>query len=160
MSAYTVAPLEERDLAEAAGIEKLCFSHPWSEETLRSEFGSPYNWFFGAHADEKLIGYCGMQAVAGEGSVFNVAVLPEYRRQGVGESLVIELLRKSKELGLDQLLLEVRPSNLKAIWLYEKCGFVFFGLRKNYYTDPPENAIIMRLAFNGTQMYEDDDDDD
>lgn len=159
MSGYVITPLGERDLPEAALIEKLCFPHPWGEGTLHNELLSPYNSFFGAHADGKLVGYCGMQAVAGEGSVFNVAVLPEYRRQGVGESLVIELLRKAKELNLSQLLLEVRPSNLKAIWLYEKCGFVFFGLRKDYYTDPPENAIIMRLAFNGTQMYEDEDDD-
>lgn len=160
MSDYAVTPLEERDLPEAAEIEKLCFSHPWSEGTLHNELLSPFNSFFGAHADGKLVGYCGMQAVAGAGSVFNVAVLPEYRRQGVGESLVIKLLRKARELGLSELLLEVRPSNLKAIWLYEKCGFVFSGLRKNYYTDPPENAILMRLAFNGTQMYEDDEEDD
>ena len=95
------------------------------------------------------------QTVAGETSIFNIGVLPDCRRKGVGKALAERFIAEVRPK-TDVIFLEVRSSNLPAINLYEKMGFVFCGLRKNYYTNPTENALLMRLAFDGTQEYEDE----
>ena len=146
--------ISEKDIPAVAEIEKSCFSAPWSEETLISELKNPLNLFFGIFEDGKLCGYIGGQTVAGETSIFNVGVLPEFRRRGFGKALVEHFIAEVKP-NTDVIFLEVRPRNLAAIGLYEKEGFVFCGIRKDYYTNPKEDAILMRLAFDGTQECED-----
>lgn len=156
---FEVVKLTEKDAFSASEIEKLCFSHPWSEATLTSEMKSQYSDFFGAFDGEKLAGYIGGRTIAGETEIFNVAVSPEYRRKGIGKKLIERFIEASREKETDVIFLEVRASNLPAINLYEGAGFVFCGIRKDYYDDPKENAILMRLAFDGTMEYEEWDDD-
>ena len=148
--------LSAADAAAAENIEKACFSNPWSEATLAAELSNPLNDFFGAFDEGGgLCGYIGGQTVAKETCVFNIGVLLQCRRKGVAKALaerfIAEVMPKT-----DVIFLEVRSSNLPAISLYEKVGFVFCGIRKNYYTNPTENALLMRLAFDGTQEYEDE----
>ena len=152
---FELRELSAADIPSAAGIENACFSSPWSEKTLLSELQNPLNKFFGAFTENTLAGYIGFQTVLEETSVFNVAVLPEFRRNGIGKALVEKLIDEAKKSGSKVVFLEVRAGNLPAINLYEKEGFVFFGLRKNYYENPKENALILRLAFDGSQENED-----
>ena len=152
---FELRELSAADIPSAAGIENVCFSSPWSEKTLLSELQNPLNKFFGAFFENTLAGYIGFQTVVDETSVFNVAVLPEFRRNGMGKALVEKLIDEAKKSGSKVVFLEVRAGNLPAINLYEKEGFVFFGLRKNYYENPKENALILRLAFDGSQENED-----
>ena len=97
----------------------------------------------------------GGRTVAGETEIFNVAVAPKFRRNGVGKSLLERFIAAVREKESAVIFLEVRASNLPAMGLYEKEGFVFCGIRKDYYDDPKENALLMRLAFDGTQETED-----
>lgn len=147
--------LSEADAKAASEIEGACFSKPWSEETLATELKNPLNDFFGVFEGERLLGYIGMQSVSGETSVFNAAVLKEYRRKGFGEALVRQLVEEAEKRGSETVFLEVRSGNLPAISLYEKLGFVFCGLRKNYYSDPTENAFLMKRVLKGEQETED-----
>ena len=100
------------------------------------------------------------KSVTGETEIFNVAVSPEFRRKGIGKALIEKFIKTVREKDTQVIFLEVRTSTLSAISLYEKTGFVFCGIRKDYYTDPKENAILMRLAFDGTQEFEDWDDEE
>ena len=91
----------------------------------------------------RVVGYMGLQILSGEGYVTNIAVLPEYRRQGIAQSL-IESCAQNK---MDFITLEVRKSNLPAIKLYEKAGFENMGIRPRFYTEPEEDAVIMTRYF-------------
>ena len=93
--------------------------------------------------DGLIAGYCGCYGVAGEGYIYNVAVGKNYRRQGIGFRLLQDLIEAAKSRGIESLTLEVRKSNLPAIKLYKKLGFVEAGIRKDFYTKPLEDAIIM-----------------
>ena len=157
---FEIKRLSEENAAAGAEIEKLCFSHPWSEATVCSEIKSGFSDFFGAFEEEKLAGYIGGRTIAGETEIFNVAVSPEFRRKGIAKALIEKFIETVREKETQVIFLEVRTSNLSAISLYEKSGFVFCGIRKDYYTDPKENALLMRLAFDGTQEYEDWDDEE
>ncbi|MBE6881832.1 MAG: ribosomal protein S18-alanine N-acetyltransferase [Oscillospiraceae bacterium] len=150
----------EKDVCNMAKAEKSCFSHPWSENALLGEIKSSFSDFFGAFCEDEFAGYIGGRTVAGETEIFNVAVLPEFRRKGIGKALIEEFIKTAIEKETRVIFLEVRTSNLPAINLYEKCGFVFCGIRKDYYDDPKENAILMRLAFDGTQEYEEWEDEE
>ncbi len=140
-----------------AEIEKVCFSHPWSEATLKSEMSDEHAHFFGAYFNGDLAGYIGGRTLFGETEIFNVAVLPEFRRKGLAKALIDRFIEEARAKETEKIFLEVRTSNLPAINLYEKEGFVFCGIRKNYYQDPTENAILMHIAYDGTMEYEDDD---
>lgn len=157
---FEIKRLSEENSAAASKIEKRCFSNPWSEATLSSEMKSPFSDFFGAFCEDEIAGYIGGRTITGETEIFNVAVLPEFRRKGIAKALIEKFIDAVREKSTDVIFLEVRASNLAAISLYEKAGFVFCGLRKDYYTNPKENALLMRLAFDGTQEYEDWDDDE
>ena len=143
-----IAPLEKKHLSEVAELEAICFNDPWSEAALLESLEASYSHFYVYTEDEKVMGYMGLYAVAGEGSVTNVAVFPEYRGQGVGHALVENAIAVGKELGLEYITLEVRESNLTAQRLYEKCGFERVGVRKNFYTSPKEDAVIMNYFYN------------
>lgn len=157
---FEIKKLSEDSAFSVSEIEKICFSHPWSEATVKAEIKSSFADFFGVFEGEKLCGYIGGRTIAGETEIFNVAVLPEYRRKGLGKKLIEKFIEAVREKETEVIFLEVRTSNLGAISLYESAGFVFCGIRKDYYDDPKENALLMRLAFDGTQEYEEWDDDD
>ncbi len=140
--------MEPSNLSEAAELEKLCFSAPWTVGMLLGELKNPLSHYIAAVGDDGfLIGYAGMQSVLDEGYIANIAVHPEYRRKGVACSLINELISYSLEHGLSFITLEVRESNLPAISLYEKYGFEKVGRRKNYYRLPTEDAILMTRIF-------------
>ena len=134
-------------LDEVAAIENDCFSHPWSRRILESELQNETSRFLVAVEDGKVIGYIGMSAVIDEGYLFNAAVDSHYRKKGVGSALVRELVTWCQKHDFAFLTLEVRESNAPAIALYSRFGFVRVGERKNYYSDPAENALLMTKYF-------------
>ena len=136
--------MDETHISAVAEMEKLCFSDPWSVNSITSELNNPLSLWLVAMDEDKLVGYVGSQSVLGWSDMMNLAVLPDYRRQGVGEGLVKELIEKLQEQKNTCLTLEVRSSNAPAIGLYEKMGFVQVGKRPNYYRNPKEDALIMR----------------
>lgn len=139
----TVVPMAERHLAALAEIEKTCFHAPWSEKMLREELGKGI--FLVAERDGQAVGYVGCQTVLDEGYITNVAVSPDCRRQGIGRALIEELAQRARAQGLSFVTLEARASNASAIALYEGAGFDRVGMRKNFYTAPSEDAVLMTL---------------
>ncbi len=135
------------DVPQIAELEKICFTLPWSEKSFRDEMANRLAIYFTAKDNGKCVGYAGFWNVSGEGDVTNVAVLPEYRRRGVGSSLVAEMIKTAEKLKLEMLTLEVRKSNTAAQRLYEKFGFEILGERKRYYSDNGEDAYIMTRTF-------------
>ena len=139
----TVVPMEERHLAALAEIEKACFHAPWSTDMLREELGKGI--FLVAEQDGAAVGYVGCQTVLDEGYITNVAVSPACRRQGIGRALVRALVSHARSQGLTFVTLEARASNAPAIALYESAGFRRVGVRRNFYTAPTEDAVLMTL---------------
>lgn len=124
-------------------IETECFSHPWSKQSLEEELNNETSLFLVAKEENEVIGYIGMSIVIDEGYIFNVAVRESYRNKGVATALINELVTYGKKNNFSFITLEVRESNLPAISLYSKFGFIKAGERKNYYSNPKENAILM-----------------
>jgi len=136
--------MNETHVLQIAELEKLCFSDPWSETSIASELNNKLSLWMVAVDDEKVIGYVGSQTVLGETDMMNIAVHPDYRKQGIGTALIVGLIDALELRGSHSLMLEVRSSNTPAISVYEKLGFVEVGRRKNYYRNPKEDALIMR----------------
>lgn len=139
----TIVPMAERHLAALAEIEKACFHAPWSESMLREELGK--GLFLVAERDGQAVGYVGCQTVLDEGYITNVAVSPDCRRQGIGRALIAALVSRARAQDLAFVTLEARASNAPAIALYEGAGFGRVGARKNFYTAPTEDAVLMTL---------------
>ncbi len=129
---------------QVADLENLCFSDPWDEASVASELTNELSYWLVAVDGGQVVGYVGSQTVLGETDMMNIAVHPDHRRQGVAETLVDALVAGLRQRGSHCLTLEVRESNLAAQRLYEKLGFQQVGLRKNYYRNPKENALILR----------------
>lgn len=135
----------EKDAELIAEIERHCFSTPWTAEQVKSSDDSTV--FFLAKVNERVVGYGGMYTVLDEGYVTNIGVIPEFRRQGIGAKIVNKLIDFSKEKALSFLSLEVRVSNIAAVELYKSFDFKEVGKRKNFYTSPKEDALIMTRYF-------------
>ena len=145
---YTIVPMDRGHISQMAELERQCFSAPWSEEMLAEELYNPQASFIVAQrGDGEVLGYAGLHVVLDEGYVANVAVRPDCRQQGIASALLGVFLRFARANGLAFLTLEVRASNDPAIQLYMKHGFTQVGRRKNYYTKPDEDAILMTLEF-------------
>lgn len=143
---FTVAFMKEEDIPEVAHLEEICFSEPWSKNAI-SESMSAGTLFFVAKQDGKVCGYIGISIIAGEGYITNIAVFPEYRSKGIGTALLKRVISLKDEMELDFVSLEVRSSNKAAISIYEKSEFKVEGLRKGFYRNPTEDAIIMTRRF-------------
>ena len=139
-----IVVMQERHLAALAEIERACFHAPWSENMLREELGKGI--FLVAEQDGRTAGYVGCQTVLDEGYITNVAVSPDFRRQGIARALIAELTAKAGENKLAFVTLEVRESNAPAIALYTGAGFAPVGKRKNFYSNPTENAVLMTIS--------------
>ena len=137
-----IVRLGREHISSVAQIEKLCFSDPWSESALETLLDGDHVCLV-ALVDGVVAGYVGMYFVLDEGNVINVAVHPLYRRQGLARTLLRELLTISVDLGLAVLFLEVRESNESARALYVSEGWEYLGKRKNYYSHPIEDAVLM-----------------
>ncbi|MBR4953335.1 MAG: ribosomal protein S18-alanine N-acetyltransferase [Oscillospiraceae bacterium] len=139
--------LTEAHIPQMVELEKICFSLPWTADMIRSELNNPSCLYLAAVDGDTLVGYIGVQTVLDEGYINNVAVRPEYRRQGIAAALISLLVEQARAIGLAFMTLEVRESNAPAISLYEKLGFTTVGRRKNYYEKPREDAILMTIFF-------------
>lgn len=138
--------MTQADVPVVAALEKKCFSMPWSEkaylETLANE-NALYLVAESGGAEKRIVGMCGVLDILGEGDISNVAVEEDFRRQGIAKKLLQELLIQGESRGIDAFTLEVRATNKEAICLYEKFGFISEGVRKNFYENPKEDALIM-----------------
>lgn len=133
-------------VAQVAEIEKLCFHDPWSEKSIAGELENKLSLWLVAMEDGRVAGYVGSQTVMGWTDMMNIAVHPDYGRKGIAEALVQALMEMLKEQGSECLTLEVRASNEPAKTLYAKLGFVEVGRRPNYYRNPKEDALILRIS--------------
>ena len=136
--------MNESHVEQIADLEKQCFSDPWSANSILSELRNDLSLWIVAIDGERVVGYVGSQSVMGWSDMMNLAVSEEYRRQGIAEKLVNALISALRDRNNTCLTLEVRVSNLPAISLYEKMGFVCVGKRSNYYRNPKEDALILR----------------
>lgn len=139
-----IREMKSEDVASIAQLETICFSDPWSETSIASELQNRLSYWLVAEIDGNVAGYVGSQSVLDGADMMNLAVAPEYRRQGIAEALVFALVDHLRQKKVIALLLEVRSSNQPAISLYEKLGFVQVGRRPNYYRHPREDALILR----------------
>lgn len=146
---YKLVPMDRSHLGQIAQLERECFSSPWSEEMLAQElYNDNASYVVAQGEDGTVLGYAGLQVVLDEGYIDNVAVRPDCRRQGIASAL-LGAFERFAQAHLAFLTLEVRASNTPAIALYEAHGFVREGVRKNYYTNPREDAVIMTRRFEG-----------
>ena len=139
-----IVKMNEGHVKAVAELEKICFSDPWSENSVASELKNKLALWLVAEEEGRVAGYIGSQTCGDESDVMNVAVHPDFRRRGIAEALVNGLVEELKAIESHCLTLEVRASNVPAISLYEKLGFAEVGRRKNYYRNPREDALIMR----------------
>ena len=141
---YHISEAREELLPQLQQIEQRSFSVPWTEAMLRLQLDPNSHVFLTAETGSGLVaGYVGMMYVLDEGYISNVAVAPEYRRQGVADGLLDALEARARALRLSFLTLEVRAGNAPAIALYQKHGFSVVGRRPNYYEKPREDALLM-----------------
>lgn len=132
------------DLDDIMEVERLSFTLPWSREAFYRELtDNPYAYYIVADIDGKAIGYGGVWIVVDEAHITNIAVRPEYRGKKIGETLLKQLQNLAREKGAKTMTLEVRVSNHVAQNLYRKLGFLNGGIRKGYYTDNFEDALVM-----------------
>jgi len=143
-------------------IENLSFTIPWTKNAFIEELtGNTFAVYISAMLDGKIVGYAGMWKVIDEGHITNIAVHPEFRGNKIGSALLEELLAIAEKDDVDSLTLEVRRSNVVAQKLYSKYGFVVEGMRKGYYADNGEDALIMwkkgrssKLAVDSLEPFE------
>jgi ribosomal-protein-alanine N-acetyltransferase len=140
--------MELDDIDIIVELERLCFTLPWSRQSFIGELTqNKYAYYLVGLWEGRVVAYGGIWIVANEGHITNVAVHPEFRGRGIGEELMRGLLSLALEQNAESVSLEVRPSNTVAKSLYKKLGFAEVGLRKGYYFDNGEDAIIMRYDF-------------
>ncbi|WP_318506160.1 ribosomal protein S18-alanine N-acetyltransferase [Bacillus sp. T3] len=136
--------MELKDIEDVLKIEHECFTAPWSEEAFINELThNRFAVYIVIEDGERVIGYCGVWVIVDEAHVTNIAILPEYRGKKLGEALLTKVIEVTKKLGAEKMTLEVRVSNNIAQGLYRKLGFKDGAIRKGYYTDNQEDALVM-----------------
>ena len=148
MNNINIVPMTADHLDALEQLERTCFSRPWSRKMLAEELDNECAAFLVAEdaATGEAVGYAGLLVAADEGYITNVAVSPDFRRQGIARALIAELTAKAGENKLAFVTLEVRESNAPAIALYTGAGFAPVGKRKNFYSNPTENAVLMTIS--------------
>ena len=131
------------DVDGVAAVEAATFPTPWSRDAFASEMKNVAARYLVAEKDGKVIGYAGAWVILDESHITNIAVLKDERGQGIGRQLTHGLLQYLSNLGADYATLEVRKSNEVAQNLYKSLGFIKLGVRKRYYEDNGEDALIM-----------------
>ncbi len=146
---FFIRRMKADDLPDVRTIEALAFSNPWSESTFRGEIQNTQISFpmvVVQRPGERVVGYIIFWQIGEDVQVNNIAVHPDLRGKGIGEALMRYAIAKVRERGATFMTLEVRVSNAAAVTLYKKLGFEVLGLRKNYYTNPDEDAYLMGLV--------------
>ena len=149
-----IVNLSINNIPAVAELEKECFVHPWSEESIRDYFGNPDAHFFVATENSEnsadvseVVGYIGSYIICDEAYITNVAVKKASRQHGIGTALLEKCMDCAENSGATFISLEVRLSNAPAVSLYKKAGFESAGVRPSFYRDPTEDAIIMTKYF-------------
>ncbi|MBP3348706.1 MAG: ribosomal protein S18-alanine N-acetyltransferase [Clostridia bacterium] len=133
------------DLKAMHRVESECFAAPWSYEAFEENFYNPFSIYTLAESDDEVVGFGGMQVIFDEAHIMNIAVLPSHRRQGLASDLLKLMIDEARARKAVIMFLEVRASNVPAQTLYKKFGFEPMGVRKQYYSDNNEDAVIMTL---------------
>ena len=144
----TLREMMVEDLGQVMEIEEDLFAVPWTREGFFTFLTRKDTMFLVVEEKGRILAYCGLLMVLDEGDVLNVAVRRDRQREGIGNFLMESLIRLAGQQGVDVIHLEVRSGNETAIRLYERSGFVRDGVRRNYYTDPTEDAVLMTRGGN------------
>ncbi|MDA8229280.1 MAG: ribosomal protein S18-alanine N-acetyltransferase [Desulfitobacterium hafniense] len=141
-----VRPMKIEDIDAIITIERASFPTPWSPHAFTTELrDNEYARYYCLEVNGRIIGYMGLWFILEEGHITNIAIAPEYRGAGWGEFLLRTVMDKMAAEGMERMTLEVRVSNMVAQKVYERVGFVKMGVRKKYYMDNQEDALIMWL---------------
>jgi ribosomal-protein-alanine N-acetyltransferase len=144
MDDFIIRSADKNDVKPLADMDKICFNLPWSEKSFFEEIiRNKIARYVIAEVAGKVVGYAGIWMVLDEGHITNVAVHPEFRRQGIAKAMFASLFEISQSAGIKVYTLEVRASDESAISLYRYLGFIEYGIRKNYYHDNNEDAVLM-----------------
>lgn len=141
-------PMQDADLADVLALEQRVYPHPWSMANFVDSLNSQYQAWVLRERDSTLLGYFLLMAIVDEAHLLNVAVAAERQGQGLGHLLLNQAVACARGLGMESVLLEVRPSNTRALHIYERYGFQQIGRRKGYYPaadQQREDAIVMRF---------------
>ncbi|MBQ7796125.1 MAG: ribosomal protein S18-alanine N-acetyltransferase [Lachnospiraceae bacterium] len=138
--------MTEADVAQVTALEQECFSDAWSEKLVSDLMGSSYDevWVL-EEPDKGIVGYINIRFLAGEGELMRIAVKKDCRGRGYSKKLMDRMMESARESDAPELTLEVRAGNEPAIGLYQSYGFVSEAVRKGYYHNPTEDALIMWL---------------
>ena len=143
---FYLRKMEEGDLPYILEIENVSFPNPWREMTFKGEiYNQPISYPFVIiyKPQKKVIGYLVFWQIKEQMQINNIAIHPDYRRMGIAEAVLQQVLSEIRMGGTKYVTLEVRPSNIAARTLYNKLGFDILGIKENYYHDPPEPALVM-----------------
>lgn len=140
----TFRKMEEKDINQIVKIENESFTTPWSRESFENELSkNSFALYTVLEDEEEVFGYCGVWIIVDEAHITNIALLPKYRGKKLGEALLRNVMDIARDKGARTMTLEVRVTNEIAQSLYRKLGFQNGGIRKNYYTDNQEDALVM-----------------
>ncbi|GAA0431938.1 ribosomal protein S18-alanine N-acetyltransferase [Lentibacillus halophilus] len=144
MDELSIRKLSDTDLDRVLDVECGSFTVPWSKDILKQELTeNKYAHYFGVFVGEWLVGYAGMWLVIDDAQITTISVIPDFRGQKLGEKLFLYVMTEAVRMGAKRLSLEVRMSNTAAQRMYRKFGLVPGGVRKCYYTDNQEDAMVM-----------------
>lgn len=153
-TALTISPMRRRHLPEVLGIEAQVYPRPWSSRLFEDELERSGRVYLVARLGSTVVGYAGVLMIADDGHIATIAVDPAWHRHGIARCLLVELVRQARELGANQLTLEVRITNRGAQDLYRSLGFAPGGARKAYYADNGEDALVMWAHDIATSEYD------
>ncbi len=139
----------QSDVPTVAQYERQLFSDPWPAQIFQEDIDSPFSYPFVAEIDGGIAGYAILWVGVDEGHLANIAVAEKFQRKSIAKRLLTYILRLAASLELAQVILEVRPTNLPAIRLYESYGFERLATRKDYYKNPVEDCLVMRKLIRG-----------
>lgn len=138
-----IKPLTEEYVDQVCVLEEEAFSMPWHRESFLEMIQNPDACYLVGLVEGEAVASCGLRNIVGDGEITNVVTKGSMRGKGFGKQMLLKLLEEGYKMGVEAFTLEVRISNTTAIGLYEKLGFVTEGVRKNFYEEPTEDALIM-----------------
>ena len=143
MNEVVLRPMHSKDIDIIVEMEQICFTTPWSRKSIEQEYDNNCAKWCVLEQNDIIIAYGGMWIIFDEAHIINIAVHPDYRQRGYGTQIMHELFKVAKKEGATRMTLEVRRSNAAAQKLYANMGFVPVGVRKRYYPDNYEDALIL-----------------
>ena len=138
-----IKPLTEEYVNQVCVLEEEAFSMPWHKESFMEMIENKDACYLVGLLEGQVVASCGLRNIVGDGEITNVVTKSSERGKGIGEQMLLKLMEEGCNMGVEAFTLEVRKSNEPAIHLYEKLGFVTEGVRKNFYEEPTEDALIM-----------------